>query len=399
MRVAIFRWAALAALATLTPVATSPAAAEPNWLRTRGATQLDRLNATLAGKVLDYTNNHGVDRRGWSFALGLKRDVYVYLPPGYDGAVQFPAMLLLHGIGQDEKNFLDLIPHLDEAIRCGAMPPMIIAAPDGSILGRQSIFNTGSFYMNSKAGRFEDYLIDDVWAWVKASFAIRPERAARVVAGASMGGGAAYCVGFKHKDEFGHIVGILPALDFRYTDCTGNYFGAFDPNCIGRRMEFPRNQVIGRFYGVITVRQRRLLDPLLGRRQEGLNEVMSENNPVELLVSRDVKPGEFGMFIGYAGKDEFNLNAAAEHFLHVARQRGMEVTAVKSPNGRHNVATGISFFDDWSRWLTPRLAPYAPPGYNPGGGCSCGLYSPLVTGSSRPKFLSVRLSGSRLSGW
>lgn len=395
MRVVSLRWAAVVAvLATITP------AAEPNWLRTRGAGQLDRLNATLAGTVLDYTSNHGADRRGWSFALGQKRAAYVYLPPGYDGTTKFPVMLLLHGIGQDEKNFLDLVPRLDEAIRCGAMPPLVIAAPDGSILGRQSFVNTGSFYMNSRAGRFEDYLIDDVWRWVKESFAVRPEREARVLAGASMGGGGAYHVGFKHKEEFGQLVGILPALDFRYIDCTGNYFGDFDPYCVGRRTEFPRNQIIGRFFGVVTIRQRRLLDPLVGRRQEGLDAVMSENNPVELLVSRDVRPGEFGLFVGYAGRDEFNLDAAAEHFLHVARQRGIEVTAVKIPDGRHNVATGMRFIPEWARWLSPRLAAYVPPGYTPGGGCSCAvMHAPLVTGSSRPKYLSTRMSGSRLAGW
>lgn len=392
----VMKWAAVvAALASVTP-----AAAEPNWLRTRGVAKLERLNATIAGKVLDYTNNHGTDRRGWSFALGEKRDIYIYLPPGYDGTTKFPAMLLLHGIGQDEKNFLDLVPRLDEAIRSGAMPPVVIAAPDGSILGRQSFFNTGSFYMNSKAGRFEDYLIDDVWKWVKGAFAVRPERDAHVLAGASMGGGGAYHVGFKHREEFGHLVGILPALDFRYTDCKGNYFGDFDPDCIGRRTEFPRNQIIGRFFGVVTVRQKRLMDPLVGRRQEGLQEFFSSNNPVELLVSRDIRPGEFGMFVGYAGRDEFNLDAAAEHFLHVAKQRGIEVNAVKIPDGHHNVSTGLKFFDEWSRWLTPRLAPYVPSGYAPGSGCSCGvMHAPLVTGSSRPKYLSVQLCGTRLSGW
>lgn len=381
-------------------IGTRPAMAEPNWLRTRGAAQFDRLNASLAGKVLDYTNNHGTDRRGWSFALGQKRDIYVYLPPGYDGKTQFPVMVLLHGIGQDEKNFLDLVPKLDEAIRCGAMPPMVIAAPDGSILGRQSIFNTGSFYMNSRAGRFEDYIIEDVWAWVKTSFAVRPEREAHVLAGASMGGGGAFLIGFKHKAEFGHLVGILPALDFRYMDCHGSYFGDFDPNCIGRRMAFPRYRVVGRFYGVITVRQGRLVDPLVGRRQEGIDQFASENNPIELLVSRDVRPGEFGMFIGYAGRDELNLDAGAEHFLHVARQRGIEVTAVKIPDGRHNIATGVKFFPDWSHWLSHRLAAYVPAGYRVGGGCPCGItHTPLVTGAARPKYLAPMPCAPCGLGW
>jgi S-formylglutathione hydrolase FrmB len=380
------RWVFAVALAG---AAGLPAQALPSSLHLFGPDRLVRLNGSIGGKVLEYTHNHGADNRGWSAALGQKRDVYVYLPPGYDGVKKFPVMLTLHGIGQDETKFLDFIPPLDEAIRSGALPPMVVVAPDGSILGRRSLFNTGSFYANSRAGNFEDYIVKDVWAWAKASFAVRPEREAHVIAGASMGGGGAYNIAFKHKAEFGHVVGILPALDFRYTDCTGNYFGDFDPNCIGRRYSFPRSDAIGRFYGFITVRQRRLLDPLVGREQRGLNEFTSEHNPVELLASRNVKPGEFGLFVGYAGKDEFNLDAAAEHFLYTARQRGIEVHAVKIPDGRHNVATGVKFFPDWTRWLAPRLAPYAPEGYRAGGGCDCTItHAPLVTGSSRPKYLA-----------
>ncbi len=391
------RWVFAVALAA---GVAGPAAALPGSLHLLGQDRLARLNRTIAGVVLDYTHSHGADNRGWSAALGQKRDVYVYLPPGYDGTAKFPVMLWLHGIGQDASNFLDLVPHFDAAIRSGALPPLVIAAPDGSILGRRSLFNTGSFYANSKAGPFEDYIVADVWGWVKASFAVRPERQAHVIAGASMGGGGAYNIAFKHKEEFGHVVGILPALDFRYTDCHGNYFADFDPNCVGRRTAFPRSDVIARFYGVVKVRSRRMLDPLVGREQVGMDEFASEHNPVELLVSRDVKPGEFGLFVGYAGRDEFNLDAHAEHFLHVAKQRGVGVHAVKIPDGRHNVPTGIRFFPEWNRWLAPRLAAYVPDGYRVGGGCACAApHAPLATGTSRPKYLSPMPCAPCGLGW
>jgi len=391
------RWVSAATLAF---ALAAPAAADPSSLRLFGPDRLTRLNRTIAGVVLDYTHNHGADNRGWSAALGQKRDVYVYLPPGYDGRAKFPIMLTLHGIGQDEQNFLDLVPQLDAAMRCGRLPPMVVVAPDGSILGRRSLFNTGSFYANSKAGDFEDYVVKDVWGWAKASFAVRPEREAHVIAGASMGGGGAFNIAFRNKGEFGHVIGVLPALDFRYADCTGNYFADFDPACVGWRQTFPRGDVIGRFYGFINVRQRRLLDPLVGREQVGINQFTSEHNPVELLVSRDVKSGEFGLFVGYAGRDEFNLDAHAEHFLHVAKQRGVEVHAVKLPSGRHNVATGVKFFPEWNRWLAPRLVAYVPEGYRVGGGCACAVtHVPLVTGTSRPKYLSPMPCAPCGLGW
>ncbi len=144
--------------------------------------QVDKLNEKLAGRVLDYTANHGDDRRIWSAALGEKRDVYVYLPPGYDGRTPFPVMFWFHGFGQDERNFLHLSEHLDEEIRTGKMPPLIIVCPDGTVRGRPTFANSGSFYINTRSGRFEDYVIGDVWAWVKRSFCVHPDRGAHVFA-------------------------------------------------------------------------------------------------------------------------------------------------------------------------------------------------------------------------
>ena len=87
------------ALAAATLLAATTPALPPGPVRhLLTAGKFDRLNAGLAGQMLDFTANHGVDRRLWSPALGAKRDVYVYLPPGYDGVKAFPAALWLHGL-------------------------------------------------------------------------------------------------------------------------------------------------------------------------------------------------------------------------------------------------------------------------------------------------------------
>ena len=63
------------------------------------------LNEKISGSVIDFTNNHRVDRRFYSPALEQKRDMYVYVPPGYDPKERYPLMIWLHGFNQDEKDF------------------------------------------------------------------------------------------------------------------------------------------------------------------------------------------------------------------------------------------------------------------------------------------------------
>src|SRR5262245_22829141 len=127
---------------------------------------LDNTNAKLKGKILDYTSNHGQDHRIYSAALCAKRDLYVYVPPCYDPAKQYPLAFFMHGFAYDEQSFLEFAEIFDKAMACGQFPPTIIAVPDGSIGGRPTILNGGSFYVNSNAGRFEDYIMDDVWNFV-----------------------------------------------------------------------------------------------------------------------------------------------------------------------------------------------------------------------------------------
>jgi S-formylglutathione hydrolase FrmB len=252
-----------------------------------------------------------------------------------------------------------LIPDLDCAIRRGAFPPVIIVAPDGGIHTRMSIVAGGSFYLNSRAGRYEDYIVQDIWPWAQRTFRIRPERGARVIAGASMGGYGAFMIGFRHRGEFGAIAGILPALDIRYADCHDDYFRPYDPNCVIERDNVRRDRVIARYFG-IPVREKRLTDPLLGKDAPDGLKPLAAVNPVEMLESLSIQPGEFEMFIGSAGQDNFNLNAGTDHFLDVARRRGIEATHVFRPTGQHTIKTGKTMLPEFSHWINRVLAPYQP---------------------------------------
>lgn len=338
------------------------AAGAPAWAHPiRSYRQLDRVNARIQGRVLDYTRNHGADRRIWSPALQQFRDMYVYLPPGFDPCKAYPLMLWLHGHAQDEFSFLgDVIDRLDAAIVDGRLPPAIIAAPDGSLSGIDCFMSAGSFFLNTKAGRFEDYLMCDVWNFLFSHFPLRPETEAHAVLGVSLGAGAAFNKAIKFPGYFKHIVGVFPPLNIRWLDCHGRYHGDFDPNCWGWRTDFKhRHDVLARFYG-IPIRLSTILDPLYSRRDPNTLAAVISNNPIEMLEIYNVQPGDLEMYVAYGGRDQFNIDAQVRSFLFVAEHRGLEVGVGFEPEGKHDRRTAEQLLPGIIAWLGPRLAPFGP---------------------------------------
>jgi S-formylglutathione hydrolase FrmB len=325
--------------------------------------ELDRLNRQLAGHVVDYTHNHGRNNALWSQALGERRDLYVYLPPGFDPCKQYPLIIYLHAWAQDEHSFVTTaVRPLDDAIRTGRLPPAIIAAPDGSLDGVEGRLSAGSFFLNTPVGgRFEDYLMQDVWDFLMANYPIRPERDAHLIAGVSMGGGAAFHTAIKYPDRFGSVLAFIPPLNPRWEDCHGRYMANFDPNCWTWRTDFDRgHMVVGRFYGFITIRQRRVVFPIYGRNNPDTAALVSQENPIEMLDAYDVHDGDFAMYIAYAGRDQFNCDAQVESFLYRACQRGIHVEVDYDPFGHHDTATVLRMAPRAFDWMAQRLAAYAP---------------------------------------
>ena len=139
----------LAVLAVLA-AATVPAARG----QVRGCADLDRLNRRLAGQVVDYTHNHGADRRLYSPILGRPRDLYVYLPPGYDPLVAYPLILFLHGADVDEHDFLDPgdLKALDRMMSAGRDPAgRHRGRPTGRTRGENRLPRTHSLWVNGWA--------------------------------------------------------------------------------------------------------------------------------------------------------------------------------------------------------------------------------------------------------
>jgi len=322
---------------------------------------LKEVNDHIQGQIDDYTANEGDDRRIWSAALGERRDLYVYLPPSFDPQQSYPLLIWLHQLGRDEQSFVDyLLEHFDRAIADGRLPPLIIAVPDGSLTGQPRAFSGGSFYLNTRAGRFEDFVMQDVWDFMLRNYPIRPEREAHALGGISMGGFGSVNLGIKYRDRIGVVAALMPPLNLRWQDCHGRALGKFDPDCWGWRDELRGGEVIGRFYGVFTVRARRLIEPLYDREPDVVWK-LSRENPIEMLDLYDLRPGELAMYVGYGGRDGFNVGAQVESFLYRARQRGLCVSVTYDPTGRHDVRDVLKLLPGMFTLLSVQLAGYSSP--------------------------------------
>ncbi len=352
----MYRTAGIAASLVFALVA-GPAAAGPLKLRD----SLKVVNGKISGQVLDFTHNHGQDRRLWSAALCQKRDLYVYLPPCFDPGKRYPFVLWLHGFAQDEMSFLEqVVEQLDRQIVCGKLPPLIVAAPDGSLDGHRCLLPQGSFFINSRAGRFEDFVMHEVWDFMHTHFPLRPDRESHVMAGVSMGGFGAYNLAIKYRDRFKVVLGVMPPLNMRWVDCHGRYMGNFHPDCWGWRTSLGSNhEIVGRFYGIVLIRMKQVIGPLFRGGPTDINFLIREN-PAEMLSHYNVQEGELAMYVAYGGKDEFNVDAQVESFLFLARQRGLTVEVGYDPEGRHDLATALKLFPGIVDWLGRQLAGIGP---------------------------------------
>jgi len=299
---------------------------------------LEKVNRRLAGNVVDYTKNHGADRRIFSPILGRPRDLYVYVPPGFNPACTYPLVVYLHVANVDEHYFVGskLVTNLDEMIVQGKVPPMVVACPDGSYGGSDLFCEPHSLFVNGNGGRFEDHLMQEVLPFLKSNFAIRPEREALGFLGTSAGGYGAMSLGIRYRDRIGAVAVLGSPLNMRYSNVDQDYFEDFDPATFRWNTRYDPDAVIGVFYhGLRQARARRYIGPVFGEGDLVTAKIIS-TNPADLILSTGLRPGELAMYVHYAGRDEWNFDAQDESFAWVAAQSGIEVTLVKEPEATHN---------------------------------------------------------------
>jgi putative tributyrin esterase len=171
----------------------------------------------------------------WSQALGVRKDVVVYLPPSYatDAAAgrRYPVAVFLHGVWGSERDWTArgaLATTMDSLIATG-MSEMVIVMPDGD----NGWWTTWNGLIDLPACRrtprqenadtfcvpwakYDDYVVHDVVAFADSAFRTLATRETRAVAGLGMGGYGAISIAARAPETFSvaasHSGFLRPAL-------------------------------------------------------------------------------------------------------------------------------------------------------------------------------------------
>src|SRR5690606_35868653 len=144
-----------------------------------------------------------------SKTVGNTRTALIYTPPGFSQEKKYPVMYLLHGIGGDEKEWLNgANPQviLDNLYVEGKLQPMLVVMPNGRAMKDDR--PVGNIFSSDKIeafSRFEDDLLKDLIPFVEKNYPVLSDRKNRAIAGLSMGGGQSLNFGLGNLDSFAWV--------------------------------------------------------------------------------------------------------------------------------------------------------------------------------------------------
>ncbi len=288
-----------------------------------------------------------VTRTFHSDALGVDKDYVVYLPAGYDtSGKRYPVFYYLHGLGGNETNWVKS-GHLDEAADQLGLQAIVVM-PDGDD-GFYSDAVTDPDYdacMKDGTGlflpaiqphdktcvrhrKYETYVTHDLIADVDATYRTIAQRAARGIAGLSMGGFGALELGMRHTD--------LYAAAASHSGVDSLTYKGPHPYVAGKV------ELVTDFHGWGRAAENIL--PSFAAWMKGIfgedAAVWKAHDPTTLAAS--LEPGKLALYLDCGMQDVFALEDAASYLHEVLTSRKIDHVFFLGPGGHD--------FDFWR----PRL--------------------------------------------
>ncbi|GAA3956464.1 alpha/beta hydrolase [Chitinophaga oryziterrae] len=150
-----------------------------------------------------------------SKTVGTQRRALIYTPPGFSKKKKYAVLYLLHGIGGDEKEWLNggkpqLI--LDNLYAEHKIEPMIVVLPNGRAMeDDRAIGNIMAPDKVQAFATFEKDLLNDLIPFIEKQYPVLSDREHRAIAGLSMGGGQSLNFGLGNLDKFAWVGGFSSA--------------------------------------------------------------------------------------------------------------------------------------------------------------------------------------------
>ncbi len=292
-----------------------------------------------------------ITERFESAALGVAKDVTIYLPAGYDpaDARRYPVFYYLHGLGGDETNWHEG-GKLDEAADKLGLEAIVVM-PDGDnnfyidstldtkydacIKDGEGMFNPRQSRTKTcvKASRYETYMTKDLLEFVDGKYKTIATREGRGIAGLSMGGFGALILAMRHPDLFSvaasHSGLITPLYKGPYPYEKGKVSLHTSIQSVTDAYKFLGDLgtwVLGVFGGDL--------------------EIWRKHDPT-LLVQK-LQPGALHLYFDCGTEDEFLFHHATQYIHDLLLDRGIEHAFYLGP-GHHT-------FDFWKERLPISLA-------------------------------------------
>lgn len=154
-----------------------------------------------------------------SKSVGKAREMNVYTPPGYSQDKKYPVLYLLHGLGENCRQWTDWCQSdniIDNLIAEGKIQPIIMVFPNCDT--KLTVEDTAKANRSGRADGFagygkpfEDDLLQDIIPYIDSHYSTYADREHRAIAGLSMGGGQSLNIGLHNLEVFAYVGGFSSA--------------------------------------------------------------------------------------------------------------------------------------------------------------------------------------------